>query len=52
MRAHLLRHEIQVSAGALMERVRGYGRLWRRTEAGKREHIEAARIAYLANLCG
>jgi predicted nucleic acid-binding protein len=50
MIAHLLHHEIHVSAVTVIERVRGYGLLWRRTETDKRERIEAARVAYLANL--
>ncbi len=39
MREYLLRHEVHVSAVTVMERVRGHGLLWRRTEAGKRERI-------------
>jgi predicted nucleic acid-binding protein len=50
MRAHLFHHEIHVSAVTVIERVRGYSLVWRRTEAGKRDRIEAARVAYLANL--
>jgi len=49
MRAYLSHYEIHVSAVTVMERVRGYGLLWRREE-GRRGHIETARIAYLANL--
>lgn len=50
MRAYLSHHEIHVSAVTVMERVRGYSLLWRRAEEGRRERIEAARVAYLANL--
>jgi len=34
----------------VIERIRGYGLLWRRAAAGRREQIEAARVEYLANL--
>lgn len=50
LRAHLTRHEIHVSAVTVMERIRGYALLWRRAEDGRRKTIEAARIAYLANV--
>jgi predicted nucleic acid-binding protein len=50
MLAYLAHHEVQVSAITVMERIRGYSLLWRRAEEGGREHIEAARIGYLANL--
>jgi predicted nucleic acid-binding protein len=50
MRDYLFRHEIHVSAVTVMERIRGYAMLWRRAEAVKRERIEAARLAYIANL--
>jgi predicted nucleic acid-binding protein len=50
MREYLFRHEIHISAVTVIERVRGYSLLWRRAEAGKRESIEAARVAYLTNL--
>jgi predicted nucleic acid-binding protein len=49
MIAHLLHHEVHVSAVTVIERVRGYGLLWHRAETGKRESIEAARLAYLEN---
>jgi predicted nucleic acid-binding protein len=47
MRAYLSHHEIHISAVTVMERVRGYSLLWRGAEEGRREHIEAARVAYL-----
>jgi predicted nucleic acid-binding protein len=50
MREYLFRHEIHISAVTLMERIRGYALLWRRAEGGRRESIEAARVAYLTAL--
>lgn len=50
MRAYLSHHEIHISAVTVMERVRGYSLLWRRAGKGNREHIETARVAYLAKL--
>ena len=50
IREYLSHHEIHISAITVMERVRGYSLLWRRAEEGKRERIEAARVAYLTNL--
>jgi predicted nucleic acid-binding protein len=50
MRDYLSRYEIRISAVTVMERIRGYAMLWRRAEAVKRERIEAARLAYIANL--
>jgi predicted nucleic acid-binding protein len=50
IRAYLSHHQVHVSAVAVMERVRGYSLLWRRAEPEKRESIEAARVAYIANL--
>lgn len=50
MRAYLVHHEVHVSAVTVIERVRGYSRAWRRNEGSNRERIEAARLAYLANL--
>jgi predicted nucleic acid-binding protein len=50
MRVYLSHHEIHISAVTVMERVRGYSLLWRRTEEGNRERIEAARVAYLTKL--
>jgi predicted nucleic acid-binding protein len=50
MRAYLFHHEIHISAVTVMDRVRGYSLLWRRAEERRREHIEAARVAYLTNL--
>jgi len=50
MREYLSRHEIHISAVTVMERVRGYSLLWRRAEEGRRERIEAARVAYLTKL--
>jgi hypothetical protein len=42
-------HQIHISAVTVMERIRGYGLLWRRADAA-RENIDAARIFYLRNL--
>jgi predicted nucleic acid-binding protein len=50
MRAYLFHYEVHISAVTVMERVRGYSLLWRRAEAGKRERIESARVAYLSTL--
>ncbi len=50
LREYLLHHEIHISAVTVTERIRGYALLWRRSEAINRERIEAARVAYLANL--
>ncbi|MGH9412685.1 MAG: PIN domain-containing protein [Terriglobales bacterium] len=47
MRAYLAHAEIHVSAITVVERVRGYGLLWRKSAPGQRERIEAARIEYL-----
>jgi predicted nucleic acid-binding protein len=48
--AYLAHHQVQISAVTVMERVRGYSLLWRRAAEGRRGHVEAARVAYLANL--
>lgn len=50
MRGYLFHHEIHISAVTVMERIRGYSLLWRRAEEGRRERIEAARVAYLTKL--
>ena len=50
MREYLSHHEVHISAVTVMERVRGYSLLWRRAEEGRRQRIEAARVAYLTNL--
>jgi len=50
IREYLRHHEIHISAVTVIERIRGYSHLWRRAEEGKREQIEAARVAYLENL--
>ncbi len=50
LREYLLHHEIHISAVTVTERIRGYALLWRRSKAINRERIEAARVAYLANL--
>jgi predicted nucleic acid-binding protein len=50
MREYLFHHEIHISAVTVMERIRGYSLLWRRADEGKREQIEAARVAYLTKL--
>lgn len=47
MRAYLSRHQVQVSAITVLERVRGYSLLWRRAREERRQDIEAARVAYL-----
>jgi predicted nucleic acid-binding protein len=50
IRAYLSHHQMHVSAVTVMERVRGYSLVWRRAEPERRDSIEAARVAYLANL--
>ena len=50
MRDYLARHPMHISAVTVLERVRGYSLLWRRTPADGRERIEAARLAYLGDL--
>ena len=50
MRRYLSRHQVHISAVTVVERTRGYSLLWRRAQADRREHIEAARIAYLSEL--
>ena|SRR5579872_331040 len=50
MGEYLSHYEIHVSAVTVLERVRGYSLLWRSAKDGGREHIEAARVAYLTNL--
>ena len=50
MREYLSRHQVNISAVTVLERIRGYSLLWRRTSEDRRNHIEAARIAYLDNL--
>jgi predicted nucleic acid-binding protein len=47
VREYLSRHQINVSAITVLERVRGYSLLWRRAGEDRRERIEAARVAYL-----
>jgi predicted nucleic acid-binding protein len=47
MRAYLTRHQIQVSAITVLERVRGYSLLWRRARDERRQDVETARVAYL-----
>jgi predicted nucleic acid-binding protein len=43
-------YQISVSAVTVTERIRGYSMLWRRSAPEARGRIEAARIAYLAQL--
>jgi predicted nucleic acid-binding protein/post-segregation antitoxin (ccd killing protein) len=50
MRAYLSRHQFHVSAVTVVERVRGYSLLWQQAHEERREHIEAARTAYLSAL--
>ncbi len=50
MREYLFHYEIHISAITVLERIRGYALLWRRSEAVNRERIEIARVAYLSNL--
>ena len=50
LRGYLAHHQINVSAATVLERVRGYSLLWRRTSTDRQAHIETARIAYLENL--
>jgi len=50
LRGYLSRHQVQVSAVTVLERVRGYSLLWRRAQPDARGRIEAARIAYLNGL--
>ena len=48
MRAYLFRHEMNVSAVTILERIRGYSFLWHSADPSRREQIESARITYLA----
>jgi predicted nucleic acid-binding protein len=48
--AYLGLHQISVSAVTVMERIRGYSMLWRRSAQDARRRIEAARVAYLSQL--
>ena len=50
MRQYLSHHQIQISAITVLERIRGYGLLWRRAQPDGRGRIEAARVAYLGGL--
>ena len=50
MREYLSRHRVHISAVTVLERVRGYSLLWRRTTEDRRDRIEVARIAYLSEL--
>lgn len=43
-------HQVIVSAVTVTERIRGYSMLWRRSSPQARGRVEAARIAYLAQL--
>ena len=44
---YLARHQVHVSAATVIERVRGYGLLWRACPESDRARIEKARLAYL-----
>jgi predicted nucleic acid-binding protein len=50
LRDYSLRQQVHVSAVTVVERIRGYGLLWRRSPQDGRERIEAARLAYLSTL--
>jgi predicted nucleic acid-binding protein len=50
LREYLSGQQVHVSAVTVVERVRGYSLLWRRTGEEGRERIEAARLAYLGAL--
>src|SRR5580704_8870948 len=50
MRAYLSLHPIHVSAVTVLERIRGYGLIWRHAREERRERIESARVAYLSAL--
>lgn len=50
MLRYLSRHQVQISAVTVLERIRGYSLLWRRAQPETRERVEAARIAYLNGL--
>jgi len=50
MRQYLSRHQVEISAVTVLERVRGYSLLWRRAQPDMRGRIEAARVAYLNGL--
>ncbi|MBI4908436.1 MAG: PIN domain-containing protein [Acidobacteria bacterium] len=49
-RAYLGRNAVSISAVTVLERVRGYARLWRTADSGRRELIESARVAYLQSV--
>jgi predicted nucleic acid-binding protein len=44
---YLSRHQFEISAVTVLERVRGYSLLWRRAPEHRRPQIESARISYL-----
>jgi predicted nucleic acid-binding protein len=50
MRAYLSLHPIHVSAVTVLERIRGYGLIWRHAREERRETIESAWVAYLSAL--
>jgi predicted nucleic acid-binding protein len=50
MRAYRLRYPVHISAVTVLERVKGYGLLWRRSTAEGRTLIEASRVDYLSAL--
>jgi predicted nucleic acid-binding protein len=47
-REYLRRNPVHVSSITVFERIRGYAKLWRAADQGRRTAIEAARVAYLA----
>lgn len=50
LRTYLSHHPLHVSAVTVLERIRGYSLLWRRADAGRKDRVESARIAYLGAL--
>ena len=42
MREYRSRHSVQISAVTVLERIRGYGLLWKRAVGERRDRIEAA----------
>jgi predicted nucleic acid-binding protein len=50
MRDYLTRHKVHTSAVTVLERSRGYSLLYRGAPEGKKESIEAARVAYFNRL--
>jgi len=50
MRVYLSHHSIHISAITVLERVRGYSSVWRRSVGQKRNIVERARTEYLGAL--